>query len=249
MTGLVAALLVSAVGGGAVGATLTRATTPATATPPIVSAPPAPIQPVANSAGVAAVYRKVGPAVVQIGQQRGGRVGGTGSGFVIAADGSILTNNHVVEGARSLRVMLADGREFPAQVLGRSPANDLALIKIEPPAGGLPVVELGDSSTVAPGDLAIAIGSPLGLDKTITSGIVSAVNRDLRSGPIDLKGLIQTDAAINPGNSGGPLLNAEGQVVGINSVGAMGISGIGFAVPINTAKDLLPRLKAGAVGP
>ena len=134
-------------------------------------------------------------------------------------------------------------------MIGRSPENDIALIKIEPPSGGLTVAELADSAAVTPGDIAIAIGSPLGLDKTVTSGIVSAVNRDVNSFQVSLKGLIQTDAAINPGNSGGPLLNAKGEVIGINTLGAMGISGIGFAVPINTAKQLLPQFKAGTARP
>jgi putative serine protease PepD len=261
MVGMAGALLVTAIGGGAVGASLTRLSSPA----PVATPAPTPgvsgataVQPASGSVA-ADVYRKVSPAVVQITNQGTGMFGGsgTGSGFIIDPTGLILTNNHVIEGARALSVALPDGRKFSARVLGRSPQNDIALIKIDAlgggtgdgASGGLPTVVLGDSAKVQPGDIAIAIGSPLGLDKTVTSGIVSAVNRDMNTWQVSLKGLIQTDAAINPGNSGGPLLNDRGEVIGINTLGAMGISGIGFAVPINTAKDLLPQLKAGTTRP
>ncbi|MCC6626232.1 MAG: trypsin-like peptidase domain-containing protein [Chloroflexi bacterium] len=261
MVGMAGALIVTAIGGGAVGATLTRlgpaATPPTPVAAPAVTGASA-VQPTSGSVA-ANVYRMVSPAVVQITNRGAGMFGGggTGSGFVIDASGLILTNNHVIEGARSLSVALPDGRKFTAKVLGRSPENDIALLKIDAPGGGtgdgggggLPTVALGDSAAIQPGDIAIAIGSPLGLDKTVTSGIVSAVNRDMTTWQVSLKGLIQTDAAINPGNSGGPLLNEKGEVIGINTLGAMGISGIGFAVPINTAKQLLPQLKAGANRP
>ena len=193
--GLAGMLFITAVGGGAVGATLTRTDPLPAAAVTMTPAGPTitPIQPVQTSGSVAAdVYRKVGPAVVQVTQQRGGGLfgiggGGTGSGFIIDKDGSILTNNRR-RGLRLLTVTLSDGREFSARVLGRSPENDVALIKIEPPSGGLTVAELADSAAVAPGDIAIAIGSLLGLDKTVTSGIVSAVNRDVNSFQVSLKG-------------------------------------------------------------
>ena len=254
IVGMAAAVFLSAVGGGAVGASLTRmnptvaTTAQAPGTPSVVGS--GAVQPASTSV-TAAVYRKVGPAVIQITNKGAGMFGGggTGSGFIIDPDGSAITNNHVVEGARSLSVTMADGKSYPAKIIGRSPQNDVALIKIDASGVSLPTVELGDSAAVQPGDIAIAIGSPLGLDKTITSGIVSAVNRDMNAWQVSLKGLIQTDAAINPGNSGGPLLNDAGQVIGINTLGANGITGIGFAVPINTAKQLLPQLKSGSTKP
>jgi S1-C subfamily serine protease len=207
---------------------------------PAASVPAQPAPP----SQIAAIYRQVSPAVVSI-ASRGAGGGGTGSGFVIDQEGHILTNNHVVQGATSLRVSLVDGYELPARVIGTAPSADLALVKIDPPAGGLTVARLGDSDAVVPGELAVAIGSPLGLEETVTAGIVSSTGRTIGGRQATLRDLIQTDAAINPGNSGGPLLNGQGEVIGINTLGSREATGISFAVPINTAKRLLPQLQAG----
>jgi len=166
-----------------------------------------------------------------------------GSGFLIRADGYLVTNNHVVEGASDIKVKLSDGREFPATVVGRDPQTDLALLKIA--AAGLPVLSLGDSDALEVGQPVMAIGNPFGLEGTVTTGIVSAKGRVIGEGPYD--DFIQTDASINPGNSGGPLVNAAGDVVGINTAIASqsgGSVGIGFAIPINEAKGILLQLAA-----
>jgi serine protease Do len=155
----------------------------------------------------------------------------------------ILTNNHVVENAKDITVTLADKREFSAKVVGRDPKTDLAVLKIEP-TGDLPVAKLGDSDTLQVGDWVMAIGNPFGLSNTVTAGIVSAKGRVIGAGPYD--DFIQTDAPINPGNSGGPLFNERGEVVGINSAifsQSGGNIGIGFALPVNLAKQLLPELE------
>jgi Do/DeqQ family serine protease len=164
---------------------------------------------------------------------------GIGSGFIINADGQILTNAHVVDGADTVTVTLKDGRTFKGKVLGEDPVTDVAVVKI--PAEHLPTVTLGNSDQLQPGDEAIAIGNPLGLDNTVTSGIISAKGRTLSDKRIDF---LQTDAAINPGNSGGPLLNSQGQVIGINTAIIQGAQGIGFAIPINTAKRIANQLIA-----
>jgi serine protease Do len=167
-----------------------------------------------------------------------------GSGFLIDADGYILTNNHVIENAGMIMVKLADEKEYEAKVVGRDPRTDLALIKINA-RGDLPVAPLGDSDSLQVGEWVIAIGNPFGLGQTVTAGIVSAKGRVIGQGPYD--DFIQTDAAINPGNSGGPLFDTRGEVVGINTAifsQAGGNIGIGFAVPVNLAKSLLPQLKA-----
>ncbi len=166
-----------------------------------------------------------------------------GSGFVIRADGYIVTNHHLVDAASNIKVRLPDGREFPAKVVGRDEKTDLALLKIE--ATGLPVLAFGDSDKLEVGEPIMAIGNPFGLEGTVTTGIVSAKGRVIGEGPYD--DFIQTDASINPGNSGGPLVNAAGQVVGINTAIASqsgGSVGIGFAIPINEAKAILPQLEA-----
>lgn len=170
-----------------------------------------------------------------------------GSGFIIDKDGLILTNNHVVEKTDEIKVTLADKREFIADIIGRDPKTDLALIRIkaDTPLEPLP---FGDSEKLDVGDWVVAIGNPFGLGHTVTAGIVSAKFRQLGTGSYD--NFIQTDASINPGNSGGPLLNTVGEVVGINSAiftQTGGSVGIGFAIPINMAKDLLPQLKKGKV--
>lgn len=169
---------------------------------------------------------------------------GTGSGFIIDANGLILTNAHVIEGADRVLVTLKDGREFAGEVLGQDPLTDLAVIRVE--ASGLPVVELGDSEQLRPGEWAIAIGNPLGLDNTVTAGIVSATGRSSSQIRVPDKRInfIQTDAAINPGNSGGPLLNERGQVIGVNTAIIGGAQGLGFAIPINAAREIAQELIA-----
>ncbi len=163
-----------------------------------------------------------------------------GSGFIIDAQGYILTNNHVVEKADEIKVILSNEEEFNAEVVGRDPKTDIALIKIETTRPLQPVT-LGDSKSLEVGEWVIAIGNPFGLEHTVTAGIVSAKGRVIGSGPYD--NFIQTDASINPGNSGGPLINMRGEVVGINTAIVSGGQGIGFAIPINMAKEILPQLK------
>ncbi len=168
-------------------------------------------------------------------------VQGAGSGVVISSDGYILTNNHVVEDAEEVKVTFASGEEYPAKVIGRDPKTDVALIKVEPKAP-LEAATLGDSDAIRVGDPVVAIGNPFGLEGTVTSGIVSAKGRQIGAGPYD--DFLQTDAAINPGNSGGPLFDLEGKVVGINTAIVARGQGVGFAIPINLAKALVPQLKA-----
>ncbi|HOD29338.1 MAG TPA: DegQ family serine endoprotease [Syntrophales bacterium] len=164
-----------------------------------------------------------------------------GSGFIISEDGYIFTNHHVVEKADKILVKLADGKEYEADVKGRDANTDLALIKIDSP-GKLPYAHLGNSDQARIGDWVFAIGNPFGLDHTITAGIISAKGRVIGAGPYD--NFIQTDASINPGNSGGPLFNLAGEVVGINTAIVAQGQGIGFAIPINMAKDILDDLKS-----
>ncbi len=164
-----------------------------------------------------------------------------GSGFIISHDGYIFTNSHVVEQADKILVKLSTGKEYEAKVVGKDAKTDLALIKIKP-GESLPVVETGDSEKLRVGDWVIAIGNPFGLEQTVTAGIVSAKGRVIGAGPYD--NFIQTDASINPGNSGGPLFNMEGKVIGINTAIVAQGQGIGFAIPINMAKTILPDLKS-----
>ncbi len=171
---------------------------------------------------------------------------GAGSGFIVDPRGLVLTNNHVVEGAVIIRVRLEDGRAFDGDVLGRDPLTDLALIRLRGKPENLPVVRLGDSSVMRVGDFAVAIGNPFGLASSVSLGIVSALDRNIHAGPYDQ--FLQTDAAINPGNSGGPLFNLKGEVIGINTAIVGGGTGIGFAVPSNVARALMPQLeKNGSV--
>ena len=170
---------------------------------------------------------------------RNHRTQGAGSGVIISQDGYILTNNHVVEGAKEVTVTLADKKEYKAEVVGRDPKTDLAVLKIEVKKP-LPAAALGDSEQLKVGDWVVAIGNPFGLNHTVTSGIVSAKGRVIGAGPYD--DFIQTDASINPGNSGGPLFNMSGEVVGINTAIIPQGQGIGFAIPVNTAKPLIPQL-------
>lgn len=167
---------------------------------------------------------------------------GSGSGFIIREDGVILTNSHVVEGADQVMVKLKDGRSFGGKVLGQDPVTDVAVIKID--AKALPVVPIGDSDALLPGEWAIAIGNPLGLDNTVTVGIISATGRSSSEVGVPDKrvGFIQTDAAINPGNSGGPLLNGRGEVVGMNTAIIGDAQGLGFSIPINQAQSLANQL-------
>ena len=170
---------------------------------------------------------------------------GTGSGFIINGEGLILTNSHVVNGADTVSVRLRDGREFQGKVLGQDPVTDVAVVKIQ--ANNLPVVTIGNSDQLRPGEWAIAIGNPLGLDNTVTAGIISATGRTSAEVRVPDKrvSFIQTDAAINPGNSGGPLLNQRGEVIGMNTaiIGG-GAQGLGFAIPINTAQKISQQLIA-----
>jgi 2-alkenal reductase len=175
---------------------------------------------------------------------------GLGTGFVWDTEGHIVTNHHVVADATEIEVIFANGTSAQAEVLGSDPNSDLAVIKVDLPASELQPVTLGDSDTLEVGQLTIAIGSPFGQEFTMTSGIISAVGRTIRSGNafFSIPKAIQTDASINPGNSGGPLLNREGAVIGINSqiLSRTGVNmGIGFAVPINTAKQVVPTLMKG----
>ena len=218
-------------------------------------------QPAANPAAtkggktVQQIYKQEGRGVVFIqsqGVSEGTGTGtATGSGFVVNQDGTIITNAHVVEGASKVTVSFEEGGEaIDADVKGIDPDSDIAVLKINPEGRDLTVLPLGDSSKAQVGDPVVAIGNPFGLQRTVTTGIVSALQRqvDAPSG-FPISDVIQTDASINPGNSGGPLLNARGQVIGINSQiatgGGQGSVGIGFAVPINTAKQDLPKLSAG----
>lgn len=212
----------------------------------------------ARNTPIVAAAKKVGPAVVGITNKAYVRdifnrvqltERGTGSGVIYDKSGLIATNNHVVEGASEIIVSLTDGRSVKGKVLGADAATDLAVVKID--ENNLPVADFGDSSTLQVGEPAIAIGNPLGLEfrGSVTAGVISALNRSIQLGERKFD-LIQTDAAINPGNSGGALVNAEGEVVGINSakIAVSGVEGIGFAIPINSAKPILDELaKKGRV--
>ncbi len=171
---------------------------------------------------------------------------GSGSGFIIDRQGHILTNYHVIEGARKLTVTLSDNTQWPAKIVGIDPNNDLAVIKLEGYRGKLTILELGDSSTIVVGQKVLALGNPFGLNQTLTTGIISALGRTIAAqNNRKIDGVIQSDAAINPGNSGGPLLDTEGKVIGINTaIIGPGNVGIGFSVPSNTARRIVPDLIA-----
>jgi serine protease Do len=171
------------------------------------------------------------------------RQSGEGSGFVISADGYIVTNNHVVEDMDEITVHFLDGSELPAEVVGRDPKTDIALLKVDPQGTLLATIALGDSDAVRAGDWVVAIGNPFGLEHTVTAGIVSAKHRREVTNQ-SYEDFIQTDAAINPGNSGGPLIDLEGRVIGINTAIRREANTIGFSVPINQAKHILPQLRA-----
>lgn len=168
-----------------------------------------------------------------------------GSGFIIDMNGYIVTNNHVIEGAEEIIVKLQDEREFKATVVGTDPLTDLALLKIDTLGASITPILLGDSDKAEIGDWVVAIGNPLGLGGTVTAGILSAKGRVLGDGPYD--NFIQTDVSINPGNSGGPLINMDGEVIGINTAIIQSAQGLGFAVPVNMLKNIIPKLKQGKV--
>jgi serine protease Do len=166
---------------------------------------------------------------------------GRGSGFIVSKDGQILTNNHVVDGAEKITVTLSDGKTYEAQVLGKDPTFDLAVIKIKP-EGNLTTLELGDSDSIEVGEWVVAIGNPYGLEHSVTVGVISAKNRSIHTQGVNFDGFLQTDAAINPGNSGGPLLGLDGKVIGINTAIIPYAQGLGFAIPVNMAKQIMGDL-------
>lgn len=253
--GLALTALVAGTIGGAVGFTVARVTQPepvaAVAVAPIGASGDA-ISPPADGS-IADVAAALQPSVVQINVDGGGGAG-TGSGFVIREDGYILTNNHVTANGDDITVTFSDGRIVDATLVGANPGYDLAVLKVD--ETGLPAVTLGSSSALEVGDAAIALGSPLGLQGTVTAGIVSALNRPVTAGgegELAFINAIQTDAAINPGNSGGPLVDGNGAVIGINSAiaalggslgGQVGNIGLGFAIPIDTAARIASELIA-----
>jgi S1-C subfamily serine protease len=202
----------------------------------------------AYSQTISNVYNAMSPSVVHIrnvGQKeernRGGEGGGTGSGFLISSDGYIISNHHVADGARELLVTLDDGTELKAELKGSDPSTDIAVLKVD--GRNFKSLTFADSDELKPGQIAIAIGNPYGLQQTITAGIVSAIGRSLRAGNGRLiDDVIQTDAALNPGNSGGPLLNSEGHVIGINTAIISAAQGICFAVSSNLASFIAGQL-------
>ena len=200
------------------------------------------------------IYNNASPAVVEINvTQTVNTVFGNstqaalGSGFLIDNLGDILTNNHVVDGTATVQVTLANGNTIDGKVLGTDPVDDLAIVRVDPAAvAGIKPLTFGDSSLVVPGQMAIAIGNPLGFTNSITIGVISGLNRSIPNS--NMRGMLQTDAAINPGNSGGPLLDDNGNVIGINTaaeIGATGADGMGFAIPSNLAVKIMPDLIAG----
>jgi Do/DeqQ family serine protease len=250
----------------------TVANAPTASQPTPVKPSPASAPSIVPTNFVTDVVNRVGPAVVRIDTQRsvsnplseqfdepmfrqffGNRVpqipdrqaqSGTGSGFILDANGQIVTNTHVVDGADKVTVTLKDGRSYEGKVVGRDPVTDVAVVHIE--AENLPTVVLGDSNRLQPGEWAIAIGNPLGLDNTVTTGIISATGRSSSQVGVPDKRVdfIQTDAAINPGNSGGPLLNQNGEAIGMNTAIIQNAQGLGFAIPIDTVRQIAEQLVA-----
>jgi S1-C subfamily serine protease len=197
------------------------------------------------------IYKRVSAGVVFV-QAGSANAGATGSGFIYDKQGHIVTNDHVVEESNQFNVRIGvNTKPIPAQLVGKDPSSDLAVLKVDPGAvkGGLQPLELGDSNALEPGDQTIAIGSPFGLEGTVTTGIVSSLGRTIEApNGFPIANAIQTDAAINPGNSGGPLLDGNGRVIGVNSQiksGSGSNSGVGFAVPVATIKFVVPQIETG----
>ena len=207
----------------------------------------APYQPRADELSLARMYQETTPSVVFIAVATF-RGEGAGSGLVIDSEGHIVTNNHVVEGAQHINVTFVDGTILPAELIGRAPDADLAVLKVDPARTSLMPVTFADSGDVFVGQKVYAIGNPFGQEFTLTEGIVSALDRSLTAeGNFSIPELIQTDAAINPGNSGGPLLDADGRVIGVNTAilsGSRTASGVGFAIPSNSVRRIVPYLIA-----
>jgi S1-C subfamily serine protease len=196
----------------------------------------------AYSSAVTTAISKAGPAVVHVAIEKTGRPGGMGSGLVLASDGLVMTNSHVVSGASQIRLLMADGQQAQARILGNDPHTDIAVLRADH-ALQAPSLTFADSAKLVQGQMAIAIGNPLGFDQTATAGIVSATGRSLRADTGRLiDDVIQTDAALNPGNSGGPLVNSRAEVIGINTAVIRGAQGICFSVAANTALDVLSQV-------
>jgi putative serine protease PepD len=244
---VVAILAVSGVFDGG-STTVPAPSSPATTTP----TPATPISTSGSGLDAAAVYARVSQGVVFVENDQGGSAAGSGSGFVIDTAGHIITNEHVVANGTSFKVRFGEnGDPIPAKLLGSDRSNDLAMLQVDPAAVGeaLHPLELGSSESLRPGQPTIAIGSPFGLEGTVTTGIVSGLDRTIQApNGFSISGAIQTDAAINPGNSGGPLLDAQGRVIGVNSQIATSSgsnSGVGFAVPVDQVKRVAPFLQKG----
>jgi putative serine protease PepD len=216
------------------------------------SAPTTSVSTPVAAGSVAGIYQRVSPGVVFVENDQNGQAAGSGSGFVIDTAGHVVTNEHVVENGSSFRVRFGEnGDPIPAKLLGADKSNDLAVLEIDPSkvGDGLKPVQLGSSQGLEPGEPTVAIGSPFGLERTLTTGVVSALQRRITApSGFAIEDVIQTDAAINPGNSGGPLLDAQGRVIGVNSQIASqsgSNSGVGFAIPVDQVKRVIPFLEKG----
>jgi putative serine protease PepD len=250
LVGAVVAVL--AIAGVFAGSDSSPTTDTSTTTTPSANAPTTTVSVNGSPVNVAAVYARVSKGVVFVENDQGGSAAASGSGFVVDTAGRIVTNDHVVENGTSFKVRFGEnGDPIPAKLLGADRSSDLAVLQIDPSKAGGPLqpVELGSSANLRPGEPTIAIGSPFGLEGTVTSGIVSGLNRTIRApNGFSISGAVQTDAAINPGNSGGPLLDANGRVIGVNSQIATqsgSNAGVGFAVPVDQVKRTLPFLEKG----